>query len=71
MESGQAEPGIVAAPGLGTGVLHPGQPCPTEPLVPPDKRSLLAKELLSLSPSQRSHMLLSLPLCLAEKRALW
>ncbi|NWZ30142.1 TMC6 protein, partial [Asarcornis scutulata] len=35
-----------------------------------DKRSLLAKELLSLSPSQRSHMLLSLPLCLAEKRAL-
>uniref|UniRef100_A0A493TR22 Transmembrane channel-like protein n=1 Tax=Anas platyrhynchos platyrhynchos TaxID=8840 RepID=A0A493TR22_ANAPP len=36
-----------------------------------DKRSLLAKELLSLSPSQRSHMLLSLPLCLAEKRALW
>lgn len=35
-----------------------------------DKRSLLAKELLSLSPSHRSHMLLSVPLSLAEKRAL-
>ncbi|NXI69289.1 TMC6 protein, partial [Anseranas semipalmata] len=35
-----------------------------------DKRSLLAKELLSLSPSQRSHMLLSVPLSLAEKRTL-
>ncbi|NXK47401.1 TMC6 protein, partial [Chauna torquata] len=35
-----------------------------------DKRSLLAKELLSLSPSQRSHMLLSVPLSLAEKRSL-
>ncbi|XP_054026650.1 transmembrane channel-like protein 6 isoform X1 [Dryobates pubescens] len=32
-----------------------------------DKRSLLAKELLSLSPSQRSHMLLTVPLSLAEK----
>ncbi|XP_030361877.1 transmembrane channel-like protein 6 isoform X2 [Strigops habroptila] len=35
-----------------------------------EKRSLLVKELLSLSPSQRSHMLLTVPLCLAEKRAL-
>ncbi|XP_065549690.1 transmembrane channel-like protein 6 isoform X4 [Lathamus discolor] len=35
-----------------------------------DKRSLLVNELLSLSPSQRSHMLLTVPLCLAEKRAL-
>ncbi|NXF34747.1 TMC6 protein, partial [Nyctibius bracteatus] len=35
-----------------------------------DKRSLLVKELLSLSPSQRSHMLLTVPLSLAEKRAL-
>lgn len=51
-------------------MLRPSQLCPTEPLVPPDKRSLLAKELLSLSPSQRSHMLLSVPLSLAEKRAL-
>ncbi|NXW23895.1 TMC6 protein, partial [Circaetus pectoralis] len=32
-----------------------------------DKRSLLVKELLSLSPSQRSHMLLNVPLSLAEK----
>ncbi|NXJ83961.1 TMC6 protein, partial [Trogon melanurus] len=32
-----------------------------------DKRSLLVKELLSLSPSQRSHMLLTMPLSLAEK----
>uniref|UniRef100_A0A8B9GFI5 Transmembrane channel-like protein n=1 Tax=Amazona collaria TaxID=241587 RepID=A0A8B9GFI5_9PSIT len=40
------------------------------PLVPPDKRSLLVNELLSLSPSHRSHMLLTVPLCLAEKRAL-
>ncbi|XP_068007423.1 transmembrane channel-like protein 6 [Melanerpes formicivorus] len=32
-----------------------------------DKRTLLAKELLSLSPSQRSHMLLTVPLSLAEK----
>ncbi|KAM9222249.1 transmembrane channel-like protein 6 [Leptosomus discolor] len=35
-----------------------------------DKRSLLAKELLSLSPSQRSHLLLTMPLSLAEKRTL-
>uniref|UniRef100_A0A663DLS3 Transmembrane channel-like protein n=1 Tax=Aquila chrysaetos chrysaetos TaxID=223781 RepID=A0A663DLS3_AQUCH len=35
-----------------------------------DKRSLLVKELLSLSPSQRSHMLLNVPLSLAEKRTL-
>ncbi|NWX81264.1 TMC6 protein, partial [Alca torda] len=35
-----------------------------------DKRSLLVKELLSLSPSQRSHMLLTVPLSLAEKRTL-
>ncbi|KAM4674714.1 transmembrane channel-like protein 6 isoform 2-T3 [Amazona ochrocephala] len=35
-----------------------------------DKRSLLVNELLSLSPSHRSHMLLTVPLCLAEKRAL-
>ncbi|XP_074463352.1 transmembrane channel-like protein 6 isoform X1 [Larus michahellis] len=35
-----------------------------------DKRSLLVKELLSLSPSQRSHMLLTVPLNLAEKRTL-
>ncbi|KAM6050546.1 transmembrane channel-like protein 6 isoform 1-T3 [Chlamydotis macqueenii] len=35
-----------------------------------DKRSLLVKELLSLSPSQRSHMLLTVPLSLAEKRIL-
>ncbi|KAM9537490.1 transmembrane channel-like protein 6 isoform 1-T1 [Guaruba guarouba] len=35
-----------------------------------DKRSLLVTELLSLSPSHRSHMLLTVPLCLAEKRAL-
>ncbi|KAM6376922.1 transmembrane channel-like protein 6 [Pluvialis apricaria] len=32
-----------------------------------DKRSLLVKELLSLSPSQRSHMLLTVPLSLVEK----
>ncbi|NXK12642.1 TMC6 protein, partial [Herpetotheres cachinnans] len=32
-----------------------------------DKRSLLVKELLSLSPSQRSHMLLTVPLSLTEK----
>lgn len=38
--------------------------------MPPDKRSLLVNELLSLSPSHRSHMLLTVPLCLAEKRAL-
>ncbi|NWW79246.1 TMC6 protein, partial [Climacteris rufus] len=36
-----------------------------------DKRSLLVKELLSLSPSQCSHMLLTMPLSLAEKRTLW
>nr|XP_013801248.1 PREDICTED: transmembrane channel-like protein 6 [Apteryx mantelli mantelli] len=36
----------------------------------PKKRSLLVKELLSLSPGQRSHMLLSVPLSLAEKRTL-
>lgn len=41
-------------------------PCP-EPLAPPEKRNLLVKELLSLSPSQRSHMLLTVPLSLAEK----
>ncbi|XP_010292506.1 PREDICTED: transmembrane channel-like protein 6 [Phaethon lepturus] len=35
-----------------------------------DKRSLLVKELLSLSPSQRSHMLLAVPLSLADKRTL-
>ncbi|XP_071620558.1 transmembrane channel-like protein 6 isoform X1 [Heliangelus exortis] len=35
-----------------------------------DKRRLLVKELLSLSPSQRSHMLLTVPLSLAEKRFL-
>ncbi|XP_074016049.1 transmembrane channel-like protein 6 [Numenius arquata] len=35
-----------------------------------EKRSLLVKELLSLSPSQRSHMLLTVPLSLAEKRTL-
>ncbi|XP_067164282.1 transmembrane channel-like protein 6 isoform X2 [Apteryx mantelli] len=35
-----------------------------------EKRSLLVKELLSLSPGQRSHMLLSVPLSLAEKRTL-
>ncbi|NXL38200.1 TMC6 protein, partial [Glaucidium brasilianum] len=35
-----------------------------------DKRSLLVKELLSLSPSQRSHTLLTMPLSLAEKLAL-
>ncbi|XP_030317956.1 transmembrane channel-like protein 6 isoform X3 [Calypte anna] len=35
-----------------------------------DKRRLLVKELLSLSPSQRSHMLLTVPLSLAEKHFL-
>ncbi|XP_009470049.1 PREDICTED: transmembrane channel-like protein 6 [Nipponia nippon] len=35
-----------------------------------DKRSLLVKEMLSLLPSQRSHMLLTVPLSLAEKRIL-
>ncbi|XP_072737609.1 transmembrane channel-like protein 6 [Ciconia boyciana] len=35
-----------------------------------DKRSLLVKELLSLSPSQRRRMLLTVPLSLAEKRTL-
>uniref|UniRef100_A0A8D0KTA4 Uncharacterized protein n=1 Tax=Strix occidentalis caurina TaxID=311401 RepID=A0A8D0KTA4_STROC len=35
-----------------------------------DKRSLLVKELLSLSPIQRSHTLLTVPLSLAEKLAL-
>ncbi|XP_064378982.1 transmembrane channel-like protein 6 isoform X2 [Dromaius novaehollandiae] len=35
-----------------------------------EKRSLLVKELLSLSPAQRGHVLLSVPLCLAEKRTL-
>ncbi|NWV92098.1 TMC6 protein, partial [Machaerirhynchus nigripectus] len=35
-----------------------------------DKRRLLVKELLSLSPSQCSHMLLTMPLSLAEKRVL-
>ncbi|NXN84923.1 TMC6 protein, partial [Bombycilla garrulus] len=36
-----------------------------------EKRCLLVKELLSLSPSQCSHMLLTMPLSLAEKRILW
>lgn len=44
-------------------------PCP-ESLVPPEKRNLLVKELLSLSLSQRSRMLLTVPLSLAEKRTL-
>ncbi|NWY17980.1 TMC6 protein, partial [Aphelocoma coerulescens] len=35
-----------------------------------DKRCLLVKELLSVSPSQCSHMLLTMPLSLAEKRIL-
>ncbi|XP_071307616.1 transmembrane channel-like protein 6 isoform X1 [Agelaius tricolor] len=35
-----------------------------------EKRHLLVKELLSLSPSQCSHMLLTMPLGLAEKRIL-
>ncbi|KAM6297411.1 transmembrane channel-like protein 6 [Aegotheles albertisi] len=35
-----------------------------------DKRRLLVKELLSLLPSQRRHLLLAVPLSLAEKRAL-
>ncbi|NWI87702.1 TMC6 protein, partial [Pitta sordida] len=35
-----------------------------------DKRNLLVKELLSLSPGQRSQMLLTMPLSLAEKRTL-
>ncbi|XP_014805944.1 PREDICTED: transmembrane channel-like protein 6 [Calidris pugnax] len=35
-----------------------------------EKRNLLVKELLSLSPAQRSHMLLTVPLSLAEKRTL-
>ncbi|NXM68221.1 TMC6 protein, partial [Serilophus lunatus] len=35
-----------------------------------DKRNLLVKELLSLTPSQRSQMLLAVPLSLAEKRTL-
>ncbi|NXG00017.1 TMC6 protein, partial [Sakesphorus luctuosus] len=35
-----------------------------------EKRSLLVKELLSLSPSQRSHMLLTVPLSLTEKRTI-
>ncbi|XP_057236439.1 transmembrane channel-like protein 6 isoform X3 [Malurus melanocephalus] len=35
-----------------------------------DKRSLLVKELLSVSPNQCSHMLLTMPLSLAEKRIL-
>ncbi|NWZ86123.1 TMC6 protein, partial [Poecile atricapillus] len=35
-----------------------------------EKRRLLVKELLSLSPSQCSHMLLTMPLSLAEKRIL-
>lgn len=36
-----------------------------------EKRRLLVKELLSLSPSQCSHMLLTMTLNLAEKRILW
>lgn len=56
--------------GFRMGTACPGQPRATEPLVPPDKQSLLVKELLSLSPSQRRHMLLIMPLSLAEKRAL-
>ncbi|XP_065591362.1 transmembrane channel-like protein 6 isoform X2 [Cyrtonyx montezumae] len=35
-----------------------------------DKRSQLAKELMSLSPAQRSQMLLAVPLSLEEKRSL-
>ncbi|NXA42843.1 TMC6 protein, partial [Eudromia elegans] len=35
-----------------------------------ENRSLLAKELLSLSPGQRGRLLRALPLCLAEKRSL-
>ncbi|XP_033374563.1 transmembrane channel-like protein 6 isoform X3 [Parus major] len=35
-----------------------------------EKRCLLVKELLNLSPSQCSHMLLTMPLSLAEKRIL-
>ncbi|XP_066056714.1 transmembrane channel-like protein 6 isoform X2 [Chamaea fasciata] len=35
-----------------------------------EKRGLLVKELLSLPPSQSSHMLLTMPLTLAEKRIL-
>lgn len=56
--------------GLRMGMLCPGRPQPAELLVPPEKRSLLVKELLSLSPSQCSHMLRNMPLSLAEKRAL-
>lgn len=55
---------------FGTGVPCPGWQYPTEPLVSPDKGSLLAKELLSLTPSQRSRMLLTVPLSLAVKRTL-
>ncbi|NXS14386.1 TMC6 protein, partial [Neodrepanis coruscans] len=36
-----------------------------------DKQRLLVKELLSLPPSQRSQMLLTLPLSLLEKRFIW
>lgn len=74
---GEGPPGVGAGSaghcphaGFRMGTLCPGWPCPTEPLVPPDKWSLLVKELLSLSPSQRSHMLLNVPLSLAEKRTL-
>jgi len=67
-EQGRAVLGTL--PGLGTGVPCPGRLRPAEPPVPPDKRSLLVKELLSLSATQRSHMLLAMPLSLAEKRAL-
>lgn len=36
----------------------------------PEKRRRLVKELLSLPPSQRSHVLLTMPLHLEEKRNL-
>lgn len=38
--------------------------------MPSDKQSLLAKELSSLPPAQRSQVLLELPLSLEEKRSL-
>uniref|UniRef100_A0A8C5U938 Uncharacterized protein n=1 Tax=Malurus cyaneus samueli TaxID=2593467 RepID=A0A8C5U938_9PASS len=37
----------------------------------PDKRSLLVKELLSVSPNQCSHMLLTMPLSLVGQQPLW
>lgn len=39
-------------------------------LVSPEKRCLLVKELQSLPSSQRSHLLLTMPLSLAQKRSL-